>query len=167
MQCRSSPQGPPSCCLDPTISASPSEAACGGQDIQDPCGINLRSAPPHAPSQRPTGSTKRHTYSVIACIGHRLRVCGSHQDPNDSKSSSLGNRHHRCLHNPPQPSTTLHNPPQPSTTLHNPPQPFTTLHNPPQPSTTLHNPPQPSTTLHNPSQPFTTLHNLCNPQPPP
>ena len=45
MQCRSSPEGPPSRCVDPTISVSPSAAGCGGQDIKDPCGINLRSAP--------------------------------------------------------------------------------------------------------------------------
>ena len=41
MQCRSSPEGPPSRCLDPTISLS---AGCGGQDIKDPYSINLRSA---------------------------------------------------------------------------------------------------------------------------
>ena len=48
MQCRSSPsshEGPPSRCLDPTISVSPSAAGCGGQDIKDPYGINLRSDP--------------------------------------------------------------------------------------------------------------------------
>ena len=45
MQCRSSPEGPPSRCLDPTISVSPSAAGWGGQDIEDPYGINLRSAP--------------------------------------------------------------------------------------------------------------------------
>ena len=45
MQCRSSPEGPPSRCLDPPISVSPSAAGCGGQDIQDPYGIDLRSAP--------------------------------------------------------------------------------------------------------------------------
>ena len=45
MQRQSSPEGPLSRCLDPTISVSPSAAGCGGQDPQDPYGINLRSAP--------------------------------------------------------------------------------------------------------------------------
>ena len=47
MQCPSSPDGPPRRCLDPTISVSPSAAVCGGQDMKDPYGINLRSAPPN------------------------------------------------------------------------------------------------------------------------
>ena len=42
MQCPSSPEGPPSRCLDPTISVSPSAAGCGGQGIKDPYGTNLR-----------------------------------------------------------------------------------------------------------------------------
>ena len=45
MQCRSSPEGPPNRCLDPTISVSPPAAGCGGQDIKDPYSINLRSDP--------------------------------------------------------------------------------------------------------------------------
>ena len=38
--------------LIPTISVSPSAAGCGGQDIQDPSGINLHPAPPRPPPQR-------------------------------------------------------------------------------------------------------------------
>ena len=45
MRCRSSPESPPSHCLDPAISVSPSAAGCGGQDMKDPYGINLRLAP--------------------------------------------------------------------------------------------------------------------------
>ena len=45
MQCASPPEGPPSRCLRPAISVSPSAAGCGGQDIKDPYGIDLRSAP--------------------------------------------------------------------------------------------------------------------------
>ena len=44
-QCRSSPEGPPSRCLDPPSSVSPSAAGWGAQDIEDPYGIHLRSAP--------------------------------------------------------------------------------------------------------------------------
>ena len=47
MQRRSPPEGLPSRCLDPPpfISVSPSAAGCGGQDMTDPDGITLRSAP--------------------------------------------------------------------------------------------------------------------------
>ena len=45
MQRRSSPEGSPSRCLDPSISVSLSAAGCGGQDIENPYGINHRSAP--------------------------------------------------------------------------------------------------------------------------
>ena len=46
MRRRSSPEGPPRRCLDPPISVSPSAAGCGGQDMKDPLGIKLCSAPP-------------------------------------------------------------------------------------------------------------------------
>ena len=47
MQCRSPPTGPPGRCLDPPISVAPSAAGCGGQDMKDPHGIHLHSAPPN------------------------------------------------------------------------------------------------------------------------
>ena len=45
MRCRSPPEGPPRRCLGPPISVSPSAAGCGGQDMKDPYGNSLRSAP--------------------------------------------------------------------------------------------------------------------------
>ena len=61
MQCRSSPEGPPSRCFDPTFSVSP---GCGGQDIQDPYGISLRSAPRpvvwHPCCRPPSGGRGNH-----------------------------------------------------------------------------------------------------------
>ena len=74
---QSSPEGPPSRCLDPTISVSPSAVGCGGQDI------TLRSAPRSLPP--PTRSLShcraavhppaRRSHTAVAC-GDKMYVFG-------------------------------------------------------------------------------------------
>ena len=72
MQCRSSPEGPPSHCLGPTISVSPSAAGCGGQDIEDPYGISLRSAPRpvvwHNPPSNPRNRPHHPPHSKVMSL---------------------------------------------------------------------------------------------------
>ena len=61
MRCRSPPEGPPRRCLDPTISVSPSAVGCGGEDIKDPYGINLRSPCPSCTPYPPLSKLRQST----------------------------------------------------------------------------------------------------------
>ena len=82
MQCRSSPEGPPSRCLDPPISVSSSAAGCGGQDMKDPHGINVRSAPRPVvwyPCCRPPVAVTAITPAclLMRCLALTPRVCSA------------------------------------------------------------------------------------------
>ena len=92
MQCPSSPEGPPSCCLDPPISVSPSAGGCGGQDMHDPYGIHLSPAPRPWRGTRAAGPCWRPRRSpppvrssdvwhsppgLLSPIRHRMSVPGS------------------------------------------------------------------------------------------
>ena len=83
MQRRSFPEGPPSHCLDPTISVSPSAAGCSGQDMKAPYGINLRSAPRPVvwyPCCRPpvaVAAITRRRFAPAKSGTHHQRVCSA------------------------------------------------------------------------------------------